>query len=86
MEKIYLPRHLLMPFFNEKEFHYKTDSNPEKKGWLGLTVSGDGSVCLHLYSVASKFGLPRSDGQILTKDMIDKIFWSEERKAFVAIF
>jgi hypothetical protein len=86
MEKTFLPSRLLKPFFDQKDIFYRTGNNPEQRGWLGLTVFGDGSVWLHLYSVTKKGEALQSDGQILTSDMLEKIFWSEEHNAFVAIF
>jgi hypothetical protein len=86
METTHLPEHLLMPFFNQKAIYYKKGNNPEQPGWLGLTVFGDGSVSLQLYSVSKAHVAFRTDGQTLTNDMLGKVFWDEGRKAFVAKF
>ena len=83
MEQIYLPKHLLMPFFDGKPVFYKTDNKEEKQGRFGLTVFGNGSVSLQLYSQSTEHGVVHSGGQTLTNDMLDKVFWDEGRRAFV---
>lgn len=86
MERIYLPKHLLMPFFDEQKIYYKMGNKPEALGWLGLVVFGDGSVSLQLYSQSKEHGAVRGDGQTLASDILDKIFWNGERKAFEGSF
>jgi len=44
MERMYLPQHWLMPFFDKKEIVDKTGDNSERRGWLDLTVIGDGNA------------------------------------------
>jgi hypothetical protein len=86
MEKTFLPEHLLKPVFDNREISYKMGSGPEQRGWLALTVLGDGSVSLHLYSQSTAHGVVQSGGQILTNDMLANVAWDSDNKRLLGRF
>jgi hypothetical protein len=86
METVYLPKHLLIPFFDQKKILYTFGDGPEQSGWLSLTVFADGSVSLQLYSVATAQGVVHGAGQTLTADMLEGVSWDSTSQTFRGVF
>jgi hypothetical protein len=86
METVYLPQHLLAPFFDQKQIRYRIEDGPEQSGWLNLTVLGRGEVSLLIYTVQSQHTTYSSDSMRVNSAMIDNISWDSAKSEFQAIF
>jgi len=87
MEKTYLTKDLLMPFFHEREIAYTLGSGQtEHLGWICLSVFEDGSVLFQIHSaveIHAKHGIAPI---LLDSAMLDKVQWDAKSQRFYAQF
>ncbi|MCW0218628.1 MAG: hypothetical protein OJI67_09930 [Prosthecobacter sp.] len=86
MDTLYLPAHLITPFFQGKPIRYRFGRGEEQTGVLHITVLLDGSCNIQLGGLHRERGTVHSTGQTLSADMLDRVTWDGEKKEFFAIF
>jgi hypothetical protein len=87
MDKTYLTKDLLMPFFHERDIIYTFGSGqPEQRGWIFLTVFEDRSVSFQIHSavgIQTKHGISPI---LVDSAMLDKVQWDAKNQRFYAQF
>jgi hypothetical protein len=80
MEDVYLPKHLLMPFFHGQSILYRIAPNLEyTEGELDLTVFGGGLCHIQIRDVSSKLGTTQSVCVPLDSSMLDRVSWDGKK-------
>ena len=79
MEDVYLPKHLLMPFFHGQPILYRIAPNLEyTEGEIDLTVFGGGLCHIQIRDFSSKRAGSQTVSVPLTPSMLDRVSWDSK--------
>ncbi|SKB00185.1 hypothetical protein SAMN02745166_03088 [Prosthecobacter debontii] len=86
MDTVYLPAHLIVPFFQGRPIRYRYGQGEERTGTLHIDVFQDGLCSIQLQGVCSAFGAVQNDVRTLNASMLDRIQWDGAKREFVGFF